>query len=513
MAQIRVEHLTFNYEGSSENVFEDASFSIDTCWRLGLIGRNGKGKTTLLRLFMGDYVYRGLIDCPVRFDYFPYIVSDKELAEPASELMEGWKPGCELWRILRELERISLDPELLYRPFGTLSHGERTRLMLAVLFSEENEFLLIDEPTDHLDAEARIAVRRYLLGKRSYILVSHDRELLDACTDHVLVLNRDSIEVQTGNFSSWEENKRRLDSHMEAENEKHLKEIKKLSHAAAQTAQWADRNEREKIGYDPVKEHDRSKDTRAFIGAKTRKLQSRVRSMEKRIQREITEKEGLLHDIERPVPLKMNVLQHHKQVLLRWKELELKYQGADEPLFAGLTGELRQGQRLALSGPNGCGKSSLIRHILRTAGQIRTEGNDHLEAIGECQTAAGLIISHVSQDTSGLRGDLRGFAADRGLDESLFFSVLRQFDLGQKELFRPMEEFSAGQKKKVLIAASLITPAHLFIWDEPLNYIDVFCRMQIEELILSFRPTMLFVEHDARFCERVATNILHLGGG
>ena len=83
------------------------------------------------------------------------------------------------------------------------------------------------------------------------------------------------------------------------------------------------------------------------------------------------------------------------------------------------------------------------------------------------------------------------------MDKSLFFAVLNQLDVGREQFAKPMEDFSEGQKKKVLIAASLVTPAHLYVWDEPLNYVDVFSRMQIEKLILTFQPTMLVVEHDS----------------
>ena len=92
----------------------------------------------------------------------------------------------------------------------------------------------------------------------------------------------------------------------------------------------------------------------------------------------------------------------------------------------------------------------------------------------------------------------------------MFLAVLRQLDLSREQFVKKMEEFSEGQKKKVLIAASLITPAHLYIWDEPLNYIDVFSRMQIEKLILAYRPTMLLVEHDVRFQEKIATDVIRI---
>lgn len=141
----------------------------------------------------------------------------------------------EQWRVICELDKLGLDAQILYRPFATLSFGERTKVMLAVLFSGENDFLLIDEPTNHLDREAREVVKTYLAGKKGFILVSHDRDFLDACIDHVLVLNRQSIEVQTGNFSGWWENKSRKDAFAQMENEKHKKEISKLKAASERT--------------------------------------------------------------------------------------------------------------------------------------------------------------------------------------------------------------------------------------------------------------------------------------
>ena len=159
----------------------------------------------------------------------------------ADELMEGWKPQAESWQVLIQMNEIGMDAEYLYRPFGTLSHGERTRIMLAVLFAGENEFLLIDEPTNHLDAEAREMVKRYLASKKGFILVSHDRDLLDAVCDHMLVMNRETIEVQVGNFSSWWENKEKSDKNAIAENEKHRKEIGKLRAAADRSSRWAEK--------------------------------------------------------------------------------------------------------------------------------------------------------------------------------------------------------------------------------------------------------------------------------
>lgn len=508
MSQILVNDLTFSYEGSFDPIFENVSFSIDTDWKLGFIGRNGKGKTTFLRLLTGDYSYRGSITTSTVFDYFPYLVTKEQKSLPASAFLEELKTGCEEWRVICELALLHEDAEILYRPFGTLSFGEQTKLLLAVLFSGENDFLLIDEPTNHLDQAARECVKTYLASKKGFILVSHDRDLLDACIDHVLVLNRQTIEVQSGNFSVWWENKQRKDQFVIAENEKHLKEIGRLKQAARRTAEWADKNERTKIGFDPIKEHDRCISARAYIGAKTKKMQSRVTQMSKRLDREIEEKEGLLQDLEQPVDLKLMPLSHHKERLVDVRDYSLQYTGAEHPVFRGITFEICQGEQVALHGENGCGKSSLIKVILKKAGYA--DAGLNITEKGVCETASGLTISYVDQDTSFLTGSLPAFCKKRDLDHSLFCAILRQLDFERVQFAKNMEDYSEGQKKKVLLAASLLTPAHLYIWDEPLNYIDIFSRMQIEKLLLAYQPTLLFVEHDVRFREEVASKTVVL---
>lgn len=503
MAEIKVNNLTFAYEGSYHNIFEDVSFSIDTDWKLGFIGRNGKGKTTFLNLLLGRYEYSGSISTGEVFDYFPYKLSESEHEMTADELMEYWKPGVESWRVICELTSLAVDAELLYRPIRTLSFGERTKVMLAVLFSGDNDFLLIDEPTNHLDKEAREIVKEYLSSKKGFILVSHDRDLLDACVDHVLVLNRDSIEIQSGNFSSWWDNKEKADNNAIMENEKHLKEIKKLKTAAKRASGWAEKNESTKIGFDPIKEHERMIDTRAYIGAKTKKMQARVKSFEKRINHEIEEKENLLNDIEKVTDLKIMPLSYYKNRLILFHDFSIQYKDGKSPVISGLTFELNQGDRIFLNGENGCGKSSLIKAIIG-------KDTDNMITKGVLETPGNLVISYINQDTSYLKGSLKNYVIENGLDYSLLLSLLRQLGFEREQFDKNMEEFSEGQKKKVLVAASLIRQAHLYIWDEPLNYIDVFSRIQIEKLIEKYKPTMLIVEHDITFRNKIATNVIDL---
>lgn len=236
------------------------------------------------------------------------------------------------------------------------------------------------------------------------------------------------------------------------EKEKHLKEIASLKQAAVRSRKWADKNEATKIGYDPVKEHDRSGATRAYIGAKTKKMQSRVTQYERRMEREIQEKEGLLQDIEQPVSLKLMPLSYHKERLISCKELSVRYEGAEDDVLKNLTFELVQGERVFLHGENGCGKSTLIKTILQqvnmrqtgygsqdmqqtrenmqqiSGGQtnIQRSGSSHanlLVTAGEICTASNLVVSYINQDTSFLRGDIRDFLPGKKFRRKFIFRI------------------------------------------------------------------------------------------
>ena len=169
MAMIKVENLTFSYPGSYDNVFLNTSFQIDTNWKLGFVGRNGRGKTTFLKLLMGEFFYSGKISSPVKFDYFPFEVSDSR--QNVLDVLHRVAPLAMDWEFIRELTRLEVDRAILWRPFCTLSNGEQAKVLLAALFLNNNRFLLIDEPTNHLDAWGRELVSRYLNGKKGLWII------------------------------------------------------------------------------------------------------------------------------------------------------------------------------------------------------------------------------------------------------------------------------------------------------------------------------------------------------
>jgi len=221
-------------------------------------------------------------------------------------------------------------------------------------------------------------------------------------------------------------------------------------------------------------------------------------AVQTRRQRAIEEKEKLLKNIDKADDLKIHSLDYHSRYLIRINNLSISYD--EKNVFDNLSLDIMQGERVALVGRNGCGKTSLIKLIL---------GED-IPYTGEISVGSGLIISTVSQDTSHLKGDLKRYAIENKIDESLFKAILRKFGYSRSMFDKDISSYSEGQKKQVLLAKSLSQQAHIYIWDEPLNYIDILSRKQIENLIMEFCPTMLFVEHDTFFVNAISNKIIEI---
>lgn len=488
MALIDIKNLTFEYPSSLKPVFKDLDLQLDTNWKLGLIGRNGYGKTTFLKLLMGEYPYSGTIIKPVPMAYFPFEIKDYNVM--TLELLETLQPNFELWKLQREMNLIEVEEETLYRPFSTLSSGEQTKVLLALLFAVEDRFLLIDEPINHLDIHGREVVAKYLKSKKGFILVSHDREFINNIVDHILSIEKSKIVLLSGNYDTWEENKNLEDRYELEKNEKLRKEIRRLKESARQKSIWSSRVEATKVGFGPV--------DRGYIGHKSAKMMKRSKVIEKRYEKAIEEKKKLLKNIEPIEKLQMNVLEHHAKPYMTVEDFTVSYDNKD--IFEPISFTVEKGDCIILQGPNGTGKSSILRAIL----------GEKIIWKGKLEIAKGLIISYVPQKFDYVEGNINEFVDTMGLDKTKFFTILRKFGFSREQFEIPIENFSMGQKKKIFLAKSICEDAHLFIWDEPLNYIDVISRIQIENMILEFSPTMIIVEHDRRFIERVATDIVQL---
>lgn len=525
MSLINIEHLNFSYYGYSGAIFDDVSFQIDTNWKTGLIGRNGIGKSTFFKILLGKEEYTGRITKSVDFTLFPPDIRDDSIF--GIEIFYELNPFSEEWKLFKELNLLEVDEGLLYRPFNQLSKGEQTKILLAMLFTREGDFLLIDEPTNHLDIEGRKIVGDYLKKKDGFLLISHDRNFLDSCIDHVLSINRTTIDIISGNFSTWYENKERLLKNEMAQNERLSKDISRLSEASKKNKTWSNKVEATKNGT----KISGSKPDKGYIGHKSAKMMKRSKNLEKRQEKAIEEKKSLLKDVEKSESLKLHQLSHHKENLISVKNLSIFY--GKHPVCEGVSFDVKRGDRLVVSGKNGSGKSSVLRLILdankgreenenmlnskeaglkfeedelnsRNSEELGFKNNESLKFSGEISLASDIIISHIPQDASSLSGSLDKIIKSWVVDETLCKTILRKLDFKRESFEIDVENYSEGQKKKVLLALSLSKHAHIFIWDEPLNYIDVISRIQIEDIILNENPTLIFVEHDSLFVEKIA---------
>lgn len=477
---------------------------------VGIIGPNGSGKSTLLKNLYK--VLRPRAGRAFLMGEDLLAMSGREMAQRLAVVVQEHESGFdftveEVVRMGRHARKGLLEAdngqdrslvdrvlrltqleEVREQSYTTLSGGEKQRVLIARALVQDTPCLILDEPTNHLDLEGRRVVSRYLSRKSGFLLVSHDRVFLDGCVDHIMVINKRDIEVRQGSFSAWWRDKQARDDWERAENARLKREIGRLEDAARRTASWSDRVEAAKKGC----RNSGLRPDRGYLGHKAQKMMRRSKAVEARRTEAAEAKAGLLKNIELAEALKLRPLEHPKRCLLEARELAPDY-GAG-PVCRPVSFTVERGERVALVGRNGSGKSSLLRLAL----------GEEIPHTGLFSLASGLVVSYVPQDASFLRGSLSQFARRYELDETQFKTILRKLDFARVQFEKDLSDYSAGQKKKVLLARSLCQSAHLYVWDEPLNYIDVFSRMQLEELLRACRPAMLLVEHDQAFLEGLA---------
>ena len=528
MSSIVFDKVDFHYSNPFCDVFTGVDLVIDTDWRTALVARNGRGKTTLLRLIAGEArSTRGHLEADLTALIFPFDPPSPEAAtrsviraavapfdawalrmtelseDPSEEAMERYGEiasrfeeagGYEIdSRIEREVAALGLDAEILGRPFTTLSGGEQTRALIAGLFLGPGAFPLIDEPTNHLDMAGRSLLADYLSRKNGFIVASHDRALLDACVDHVVAIERSGISVIHGNYSTWREQRDRTEAHEWRRRENLEREVSQLRKASGARRHGATKKEREKRGAAD----------KGFIGHRAAKQMKRAIEIERRVECRLEEKEGLLPNWEKDRSLKLEARADGPTIVLTVNNLRLTLE--DRALVDNLSFTLRRGDRIVLTGPNGCGKSTLLDAIAgeSLAGPFSIGGTVSRPAHLRCCRSFQLPVWN--------HGSLAEVLERAGIDETRFRQMLGVLDVDREVFDHPLETLSQGQLKKVDLARSLMDPADLLIWDEPMNFIDVLSRERIEEAILAGEPTLLIVEHDRAFVDRVATEVIALG--
>ena len=496
MGTIQIENVSFKYDQMVDNLFESLNLKIDSSWKLGLIGRNGRGKTTLMNLLLGKLTYQGKIVSNLNFYYYPQTVPDKNL--PTVQIVQqlAHLEEYDLWKIEIELEKLHVDTKVLQQNFLTLSPGERTKVLLAILFVDESGFQLIDEPTNHLDIEGRKIVSKYLQSKKGFIVISHDKAFLNPVIDHVISINRADVDVYKGNFDTWQENKDRQDNQELEQKDQLKKDIHRLYETAVKRENWSNSAEAQK-------NKNRYKESvnldKGFISHKSAKMMKKAKTAEKRVNSAISAKQKLLKNIEIEEPITLNYeTVSHPDVLVDVDNLSLQHEDITTP---EVSFKVKKNHVVTLIGKNGIGKTTIFRQILGIKQPfIQT---------GDIKVANNLKISYLRQDNE-LTGDIKQLAIDKHIEPEMVYSNLRKLGFERYLFEQPVEQMSQGQRRKVALALSLSEKANLYFWDEPLNYLDVITRQQIITAIQKQKPTMLLIDHDQDLIDAVATEKIYL---
>jgi ATP-binding cassette subfamily F protein 3 len=520
-----------------KTVLEDVSLTIYPKDRIILFGENGSGKTSLFRILTGRLkpnsgkvsLARGLRigyleqDFAVLGDestcleaalepFGPLILLEQRIARLSERL--GQAGGEEMEKLLAELgeaqQRFEAAGGYGYRaqtestltglglpePYwrgkvGEMSSGERMRLSLARVLLGEHDLLLFDEPTNHLDIPAREWLEERLSNvNQAYVVASHDRSFLDAVGTKVAHLDRGELTLYAGNYTAFrEQREQRIEAGWRSY-EKGQKRIRRLREQAQSYRGWSNAKEKEKRGAAD----------KGFVGHRSAKLMKRSliarRRMEEAIEQAKTDK-----PFERD-RIKIDFHSSKGNDLLRATDLTVGYAGT-EPLIEGVNIDLSAGDRLAVVGPNGCGKTALLRTLLGELAPLS----------GEARIAPSARIGYFDQDNRRLpRADtaLRAVLAT-GRDETLVRTVMGRMGVRRETVNKPTSQLSSGERAKVLLAKLILGHHNLLVLDEPTNHLDIETQDVLLDALQDFPGGILFVSHDRHFIGALATHTLLLG--
>ena len=530
MSEIILKNMTYCYKEYYHPVFEKVNLRLDTDWKTGLIGRNGRGKTTLLQLLCGKLEpTEGSINTQVDIRYFPYksdrtyqntmdvikenmggvrtleLKMDEIIQANDESRMKEYYQALEEYQdmdgysleshIYRELERMKLSEDLLKRDFDTLSGGERTKMLILSLFLKQDGFVLLDEPTNHLDTQGKKDLAEYLKKKKGFILVSHNTEFLDECVDHILSINKTDITLEQGNYGTWKRNVLQTEAFELRTQERLKQEINQLERRAGQARDWSTVGNEQKYHF---ASNARTNGTQSYM--------NQAKRAEQQVQKNLEEKKTLLRNLEKVKNL--DILQEEpgeENCLLKVKKLSFSYPNSEKKLFRNFKLKLNRGERVWIRGKNGAGKSTLLKLL---SGAIPN---------ANVWYAPDLKLTFASQEPLWTNGNIQErFREELGVDSQFngqyerFLELCNCFDLPEDFIGRPIETLSSGEMKKVDIARALSMENQLLFLDEPLSFMDVYFQGQLERALLERELSVVFVEHNRTFGEHVATRIVEL---
>ena len=516
MIDISVKDLVKSFEVGS-NLLDGLSFEINSGERVGILGKNGCGKTTLLRILVGEIGYDSgsIMTAPGKrlglmsqIPVYPenYTVDDvlKEAHRPLYELsakmeqLSSRMASDDSDSVMREYDRtaaefearggydmdverakvangLEISEKMRSQPFGELSGGEKTRVNLARLILEDTDILLLDEPTNHLDLRATEWLEGYLAGFKGTVLaVSHDRYFLDRVIKRAIEISDGKAEFYSGNYSFYAAERLRRYEEQLKKYEKEQKEIKRLDEAARRLYQWGTGNQ--------------------ALMKKSQAIRSRIERMEKTGK---PKQDKRLH-------IKFSERSFEGDEALVIEGLTKSFDG--RTLFSGLDLTVGPGERIGIIGDNGAGKSTLIKII-----------------VGEETADAGRVRRGPAVRYAYLPQIVTFDDPHRDLLDTMLYSEkctpqqardrLGAFGFSGEDVFKPVSALSGGERSRLRLCMLMRSEINLLILDEPTNHLDIASREWIEDAVEEYDEALLFVSHDRYFIQEFATRIWALENG
>ena len=495
------------------DILKGVDLDIEVGERIGLVGPNGAGKTTLARIIAGEMSPdSGSVTFwlpSVRVGYLRQCAGNLRLSSDGYSVFTAAKRSgldapicesvfdnplemCELLRVARQLGIQHVDQWSMQGP-GSLSGGERTKLALARVWSYEPDLLLLDEPTNNMDLNGiEWLIEQLNRYDGTILVISHDRHFLDQVVSRIVELDGGIVTSYNGNYSFYREEKARLRAAQLKAYETARREEERLREDIERMKRWAAKAHREAGKKSDIRS--------AWVGdrAKAKRLDRQVKAKIKRLERHKSSAPEKPKD-EPAIHIRLQDSIKHGRRLIYAEAIAKRY--GDRTLFKNSSFYVLRGDKVGIVGPNGCGKTTLLKIVMGM----------ELPDEGEIWVSPSARIGYLPQNdslstASGSTLDVLGLSGKRLASEER--AILAQMGIGEDLVVRPVNSLSAGERRKVAMARLVINQANLLLLDEPTNHLDIYAREQLEAALVAYDGTIVMVSHDKHMLDTVCNRIL-----